>query len=120
MTASPAPLTPLAPLAPAEEGDPQTCDIAIIGSGPAGHQAALQARRHGKSVIIIERDRNLGGACVHHGTIPSKTLRETALSIQSFPLRTANAFPLRTRSRNANCELDAAQRASARCSFSRA
>jgi NAD(P) transhydrogenase len=54
-------------------------DFVVIGSGPAGQQAALQAARVGKRVAMIERDRHLGGACVQTGTIPSKVLRQHAL-----------------------------------------
>lgn len=54
-------------------------DFVVIGSGPAGQQAALQAARVGRRVALIERDRHLGGACVQTGTIPSKLLRQHAL-----------------------------------------
>jgi len=53
-------------------------DFAVIGSGPAGQKAAIQAAKKGCTVILIEQDSLLGGACVHRGTIPSKTLRENA------------------------------------------
>jgi NAD(P) transhydrogenase len=53
-------------------------DLLVIGSGPAGQQAAIFARRAGRSVVVVEKDATVGGACVHSGTIPSKTLRETA------------------------------------------
>jgi len=53
-------------------------DFVVIGSGPAGQKAAIQASKGGKSVALIEQDSLLGGACVHRGTIPSKTLRENA------------------------------------------
>jgi len=56
-------------------------DLVVIGSGPAGQKSAIQAAKLGKRVVIIERDRYLGGACVHRGTIPSKTLRENALRV---------------------------------------
>jgi NAD(P) transhydrogenase len=56
-------------------------DIIIIGSGPAGQKAAVQAAKANKKVALIELDKVLGGACVHRGTIPSKTLRENALRI---------------------------------------
>jgi NAD(P) transhydrogenase len=59
-------------------------DIIIIGSGPAGQKAAVQAAKAGKTVAMIEGDKQLGGACVHRGTIPSKTLRENALRIASL------------------------------------
>ncbi|MFT6388987.1 MAG: NAD(P) transhydrogenase [Cellvibrionaceae bacterium] len=56
-------------------------DVVVIGSGPAGTKAAVQSAKLNKSVALIERDRFLGGACVHRATIPSKTLRENALRI---------------------------------------
>jgi NAD(P) transhydrogenase len=54
-------------------------DVVVIGSGPAGQKAAIQAAKAGKRVSVIERDRQVGGSCVHTGTIPSKSLREHAL-----------------------------------------
>lgn len=59
-------------------------DVAVIGSGPAGQQAALQAANAGLKTALIEKDRMLGGACVYRGTIPSKTLRENALRISEM------------------------------------
>lgn len=56
-------------------------DLIVIGSGPSGQKSAIQASKLGKKVALIERDRYLGGACVHRGTIPSKTLRENALRV---------------------------------------
>jgi NAD(P) transhydrogenase len=54
-------------------------DLVVIGSGPGGQRAAVQAAKLGKSVLVIEKNR-IGGACLHQGTIPSKTLREAALN----------------------------------------
>ena len=51
-------------------------DVVIIGSGPAGQKAAIAASKLGKKVAVVERSFSVGGACLHHGTIPSKTLRE--------------------------------------------
>ena len=56
-------------------------DIVVIGSGPAGQKAAIQAAKLGKSALVIEETAHPGGACVHRGTIPSKTLRETAVAL---------------------------------------
>ena len=53
-------------------------DLVIIGSGPAGQKAAIAASKVGKKVAVVERSFSVGGACLHHGTIPSKTLREAA------------------------------------------
>ena len=54
-------------------------DIVVIGSGPAGQKAAIQGAKAGKRVAVIEREPGVGGGCVYRGTIPSKTLRESAL-----------------------------------------
>ena len=54
-------------------------DFAIIGSGPAGQKAAIQAAKAGRSVVLIEREATIGGECVHRGTIPSKSLRQRAV-----------------------------------------
>ncbi len=57
---------------------PDEFDIVVIGSGPGGQKAAIQGAKAGRRVAIVERERNVGGACVYTGTIPSKTLREAA------------------------------------------
>jgi NAD(P) transhydrogenase len=54
-------------------------DFVVIGAGPAGQKAAVQAAKSGCRVAVVEQERALGGACVHSGTIPSKTLREQAV-----------------------------------------
>ena len=59
--------------------EPKTYDLVIIGSGPAGEKGATQAAYFGKSVALIEKEPWLGGASANTGTLPSKTLRETAL-----------------------------------------
>jgi NAD(P) transhydrogenase len=56
-------------------------DLCVIGSGPAGQKAAIQAAKLGKSVCLIEAKEVLGGAAVNTGTIPSKALREAILSL---------------------------------------
>ncbi len=50
-------------------------DVLVIGTGPGGEGAAMQAVKHGKSVAVIEREPTVGGSCTHRGTIPSKALR---------------------------------------------
>jgi NAD(P) transhydrogenase len=62
----------------------QTYDLIVIGSGPAGRRAAVQAAKLGRSVLVVERGRRIGGVCVHTGTIPSKTLRETVLNLSGW------------------------------------
>jgi NAD(P) transhydrogenase len=54
-------------------------DLVVIGSGPAGEKGAVQAAYFGKRVALVERAPRLGGSALNTGTIPSKTLRETAL-----------------------------------------
>src|SRR3954454_21329737 len=54
-------------------------DLVVIGSGPAGEKGAVQAAYFGKKVAIVERSSYLGGTGINTGTVPSKTLRETAL-----------------------------------------
>lgn len=56
-------------------------DVLVIGSGPAGQRAAIQAAKLGRSVAVVERQTHLGGVCLHTGTIPSKALREAILQL---------------------------------------
>jgi NAD(P) transhydrogenase len=57
----------------------ESFDLVVIGSGPAGEKGAAQAAYFGKRVALVERGPELGGAGVNTGTVPSKTLRESAL-----------------------------------------
>ena len=59
-------------------------DFIVIGSGPAGRRAAVQAAKLRHSVLVIEGRAQVGGVSVHTGTIPSKTLRETALNLSGW------------------------------------
>ena len=59
-------------------------DFIVIGSGPAGRRAAIQAAKVGRSVLVVEKGRRVGGVSVHTGTIPSKTLRETVLNLTGW------------------------------------
>ena len=59
-------------------------DLIIIGSGPAGRSAAIQAGKLKRRVLVIDRRDRLGGVSVHTGTIPSKTLRETVLNLSGW------------------------------------
>ncbi len=54
-------------------------DLLVIGSGPAGQKAAIQAAKLGKRAVVVDRGHMIGGVCVNTGTIPSKTLREAVL-----------------------------------------
>jgi NAD(P) transhydrogenase len=59
-------------------------DLIIIGSGPSGRSAAIQAGKLKRRVLVIDRKDRLGGVSVHTGTIPSKTLRETVLNLSGW------------------------------------
>ena len=59
-------------------------DFIVVGSGPAGRRGAIQAAKLGKRVLVIEKGTRVGGVSVHTGTIPSKTLRETALNLTGW------------------------------------
>ena len=62
-------------------------DLFVIGSGPAGQRAAIQAAKLGKRVAIAEFKAMIGGVCINIGTIPSKTLREAVLHLSGYRLR---------------------------------
>ncbi|HJT21192.1 MAG TPA: Si-specific NAD(P)(+) transhydrogenase [Nitrospira sp.] len=62
-------------------------DLLVIGTGPAGQKAAIQAAKLGKMVGIIERKEVVGGVCINTGTIPSKSLREAVLYLSGFRQR---------------------------------
>jgi NAD(P) transhydrogenase len=62
-------------------------DMLVIGSGPAGQKAAIQAAKVGKKVGIVERNKFVGGLCINSGTIPSKSLREAVLFLSGFRQR---------------------------------
>lgn len=53
----------------------QSFDVVVIGTGPGGEGAAMQASKLGKSVAVVEKYEDIGGGCTHWGTIPSKALR---------------------------------------------
>jgi NAD(P) transhydrogenase len=59
-------------------------DLLVIGSGPAGQRAAIQAAKCDKRVALIEKRECLGGVCINTGTIPSKTMREAVLHLSGF------------------------------------
>lgn len=73
----------------------EDCELLVIGSGPAGEMAALEGRKCGKSTILVEKEPILGGAAANTGTLPSKTLRETALFLDSFNRRSLFGVEMR-------------------------
>ncbi|WLQ16887.1 Si-specific NAD(P)(+) transhydrogenase [Hahella aquimaris] len=63
-------------------------DVVVIGAGPAGEGAAMNAAKHGKRVAVIEDKSQVGGNCTHMGTIPSKALRHAVKQIIQFNTNT--------------------------------
>src|SRR5210317_64109 len=59
-------------------------DVVVIGSGPAGEGAAMNAAKRGRRVAVIEEQAQVGGNCTHKGTIPSKALRHSVKQIIEF------------------------------------
>src|SRR6267142_4690877 len=76
----------------------QDYDLVVIGSGPAGQKAAINASKLGRRVAVIERAM-VGGASVHSGTIPSKTLRDAILYVTGFNERSFYGEDYRLRER---------------------
>jgi len=62
----------------------QKYDLIVIGSGPAGHRAAIQAAKLGKRAALIERREFVGGASINTGTIPSKSMREAVMHLSGY------------------------------------
>ena len=67
--------------------DLKTYDLLVIGGGPAGIVAATEASTFGKSVALVDIHEEIGGAGINTGTVPSKTLRETALALSGLKSR---------------------------------
>ena len=64
--------------------DDFTYDLLVIGSGPGGQRAAIQAAKLGKKVAVVERKAVVGGVCINTGTIPSKTFREAIMHLSGY------------------------------------
>jgi NAD(P) transhydrogenase len=76
-------------------------DLVVIGSGPAGEKGAVQAAYFGHRVLVVEKAAEPGGAAVHTGTLPSKTLRETALYLSGHRARDLYGISVRLDDRHA-------------------
>ena len=72
---------------------PRDFDLLVIGSGPAGQKAAIQAAKLGKRVAVIERRHMVGGVCTNTGTLPSKTLREAVVYLTGMSQKQVVAWP---------------------------
>ncbi len=77
----------------------QTFDMIVIGSGPAGQRAAIQAAKSGKKVALVEKAHCVGGVCVNTGTIPSKTMREAVLHLSGYNYRSVYGVNYRVKER---------------------
>src|SRR6202521_470080 len=62
----------------------ESYDLIVLGSGPAGQRAAIQAAKFGKRVALVEKAQCVGGVCINTGTIPSKTMREAVLHLSGY------------------------------------
>src|SRR3974390_2018153 len=62
----------------------QPYELIVIGSGPGGQRAAIQAAKAGKRAAVVEKLTMVGGVCINTGTIPSKTMREAVLHLSGF------------------------------------
>src|ERR1700745_151622 len=62
----------------------QSFDMIVLGSGPAGQRAAIQAAKAGKHVALVEKAQVVGGVCINTGTIPSKTMREAVMHLSGY------------------------------------
>lgn len=74
-------------------------DLIVIGSGPSGQKAAVQAAKLRKKVAIVESEREVGGACTNTGTIPSKSFREAVMHLSGFRERSIYGSAYRVKSR---------------------
>jgi len=62
----------------------ESYDLIVLGSGPAGQRAAIQAVKFGKRAALVEKLEVIGGTAINTGTIPSKTIREAVLHLSGF------------------------------------
>src|SRR5580692_3881243 len=76
---------------------PQEFELVVIGGGPAGIVGATTAAAFGKTVAVIDSHHELGGAGANTGTVPSKTLRETALALSGVRSRNLHGVDLSLR-----------------------
>src|SRR6185437_5432283 len=83
----------------------QTFDLVVIGSGPAGQRAAIQAAKSGKRVALIEKVECMGGVCINTGTIPSKTMREAVLHLSGYQYQNVYGVNYRVKERISMADL---------------
>jgi len=74
-------------------------DLIVIGSGPAGQRAAIQAAKFGKRAALIEKLEVIGGTAINTGTIPSKTIREAVLHLSGYQYQSIYGVNYRVKER---------------------
>lgn len=77
----------------------EKCDLIVIGSGPAGQRAAIQAAKFGKRAALIEKLEVIGGTAINTGTIPSKTIREAVLHLSGYQYQSIYGLNYRVKER---------------------
>lgn len=77
----------------------QKYDVVVIGSGPAGQRAAIQAAKSGQRVALIEKQQEIGGVSVNTGTIPSKTMREAVMHLSGYQYQNVYGLNYRVKDR---------------------
>jgi pyruvate/2-oxoglutarate dehydrogenase complex dihydrolipoamide dehydrogenase (E3) component len=82
-----------------QQGSPETraFDLVVLGGGPAGTCGAGTAAVFGRRVALVEKEPEIGGAGINSGTVPSKTLRETALALSGWRSRKLHGVDLSLR-----------------------
>ncbi len=83
----------------------QRYDLIVIGSGPAGQRAAIQAAKVGKQVALVERREVVGGVCINTGTIPSKTMREAVIHLSGHQYQNIYGMNYRVKEKTSMADL---------------
>src|SRR5580658_533914 len=83
----------------------QCYDLIVIGSGPAGQRAAIQASKTGRKVALIEKREVIGGVCINTGSIPSKTMREAVIHFSGFHYQAIYGMNYRVKERVSMADL---------------
>jgi NAD(P) transhydrogenase len=83
----------------------QCYDLIVIGSGPAGQRAAIQAAKSGKKVALVEKREVVGGVCINTGTIPSKTMREAVIHFSGYHYQSIYGMNYRVKERISMADL---------------
>ena len=83
----------------------QRYDLIVIGSGPAGQRAAIQAAKAGKLVALVEKREVVGGVCINTGTIPSKTMREAVIHLSGIQYQNIYGMNYRVKEKTSMADL---------------